>query len=104
MPTETPPPDPTKPPNGNKDNNPVTPFQCQLLQETLLIQAKSFTDLKESIDKLTNETRAQSHEFASLNDALQELTREMKLSRESLTSILARWADMVLAEHQKQGR
>ncbi len=97
-------PEPIKPPNGNKDNNPVTPFQCQILQETLLVQAQSFTGLKDSIDKLTGETKTQSHEFTTLHDAIQDLTCELKLFRESLTVILARWADMVLAEHQKQGQ
>lgn len=102
MSSDTPQPETIRPPNGNKDNNPVTPFQCQLLQETLLVQSKSFIDLKDSIDKLTVETKAQSHEFASLHDAIENLTHEMKLFRESLVNILARLANTVLAEHQKQ--
>jgi len=51
---------------------------------------------------MTSETRAQSHEFTALHEAIEGLTHELKLFRESLTSILSRWADMVLAEHQKQ--
>jgi hypothetical protein len=102
MGSETPPPEPIKPPNGNKDNTPITAFQCQILNETLLAQAQSFAGLKESIDKMTSETRAQSHEFTALHEAIEGLTHELKLFRESLTSILSRWADMVLAEHQKQ--
>jgi len=90
MTSETPAPETLQPSNGSSDDKPINPLQCQILQETISAQIREFAGLKDSI--------------LGLRDSTDQLKLEMRLFRESIASILARWADTVLVEHHQQGQ